>query len=495
MTAAFLIFALVAATAAAQPRSRPGRSLPPGRQFLPPRAANTTPIHPRAHRTEGAIPFPPPDREWIRLDTPHFILYTSGSERGARAMADDFERLTALLLRVSPFFRRPAARTRVFIFKERRDVQPYLNATRNGDPVDAIGVTVRHAGGSTMLVDAGARGGDIATPRHELVHDLLRHGERPLPLWVQEGVAEYYSNAGLPIHEHVPRIRGRLRIPLAEMFGMTVADPRALTADFYAQSWGVVATLKRLDSRAFFELLRDLERGGGSAAAIEKHYGKSVAQLGIEMRKAGFPKAPLHMHEKSVEASMRKVGRAELLYQLATMLSHVNGGDDEADRHFRAALAAGPSDAEAHLRYAEFLYTRDRVPEARFMAEQTLAFTPDEPRLYAIIGAGARDLAALECARERLPQRSDLDFHLFAAYMQHGQRAKADVLFAALTETPLVNEVRRILLRADTARADALARDGNLIEAVRVLRELAEKMPGKTRSQLEEQAARLEKLN
>jgi Flp pilus assembly protein TadD len=489
-----IVLLLAAVTAGAQARGRPPRIPPPGRQFLPPRSVTTAPIHPRAHRTEGPIPFPPAEREWLRLDTPHFILYTSGSERGARAMADDFERLTALLLRVSPFFRRPAARTRVFLFNERRDVQPYLNATRNGDPVDAIGVTVRHAGGSTMLVDAGARGGDIATPRHELVHDLLRHVERPLPLWVEEGVAEYYSNAGLPIHEHASRLRAP-RIPLREMFAMTIADPRALTADFYAQSWGVVATLKRLDLRAFFELLRDLERGADAAATIDRHYGKSLQQLAIEMRRASFPTVPLHMHEKSVDAEVRKVGRAEVLYQLATMLSHMNGGEDEADRHFRAALAAGSNDAEAHLRYAEFLFTRDRLPEARVVAEQTLAFSPDDPRLYAIIGVDARDVATLECARERLPQRLDLDFHLYAAYMQHGERAKADVLFPLLAESPLVNEVRRILLRADIARADALARDGNLTEAVRVLRELAEKMPGKTRSQLEEQAARLEKLH
>ena len=491
------LFLLAAATnAVGDGRIHAARIPQPGRSFNPPRSINNAPIHPRATRTVGLIPFPPVDRAWIRLDTPHFIVFTSGSERAARTMADDFEKLTALLLRISPFFQLPPAKTRVFIFNERRVLQPYLNATRGGAAVDAIGATVRHAGGSTMLLDAGARGGDVSTPRHELVHDLMRRSERPLPLWVEEGVAEYYSNAGMPIIEHASRLlRGRMSFPLADVFTMQSSDPRSLTADFYAQSWAAAATLQRRDQHAFFELLRDLERGMPTAEALRKHYNLAPAQLANAMRKAAAPATPVHTAEKSVEAEIRPVERTELLYQLATMLAHVIDGDDEADRHYRAALAAGPTNGEAHIRYAEFLAASNRLREARAVAEAGLALTPDEPRLYAIIGTDARDVATLECARERLPQRRDLDLALFAAYMDHGDRAKADQLFPRLAETPHVNDARRILLRADIARADTLAREGNTSEAARVLRELAEKMPGKTRAELQEQAARLEKLN
>ena len=493
---ALSILLLVAATAGAQGRIQSPRNTQPGRSFNIPRTLNNNPIHPRATRTYGPIPFPPADRAWIRIDTPHFILFTSGRERAARSMADDFEKLTALLLRISPFFQLPEERTRVFIFNERRDVQPYLNATRWGQPVDAIGVTVRHAGGSTMLLDAGARGGDVATPRHELVHDLLRHNERPLPLWVEEGVAEYYSNSGMPILEHVSRIlRGRLNLPVTDMFAMKSSDARAFSADFYAESWATVSMLQRRDQHAFFEMLRDLERGADTAAAIHKHFGLTVAQIPSAMRKAAAPSAPLHGGEAGVTAQVRPVERAELLYQLATMLANVAGGNDEADRHYRAALAAAPKNLEAHVRYAEFLAERDRMAEARLLAEAGLAFAPDEPRLYAVIGTDTREVATLQCARERLPQRRDLDFHLFTAYLHHGDRPNADALFGALMETPRANDARRVLLRTDIARADAFAREGNIVEAVRVLRELAERMPGKTRTELQEQAARLEKLN
>ena len=490
--AAVALVLLVAATAGAQPRISNPRVPSPARGFYPPRTFDSSPIHPRATRTYTVIPFPA-DRPWLRIDTPHFILFTSGSERAARAVAEDFEKLTALLLRTSPYFRLPQSRTRLFIFHDRREVQPYLNAARDGRPVDAIGITVRHPGGSTMLVDAGARGGGVSTPRHELVHDLLRHNERPLPLWIEEGIADYYSNAGMPIPEHVSRVRGRLRMPLATMFAMTPADPRAISADFYAQSWAAVATLKRRDGRAFFEMLRDLERGVDAGAAIEQHYGKRPDELAIAMRAVGAPAPPLRLEEQSVPVEVRPLDRAELLYQLAGMLSHVSGGDDEADRHYRAALDTDARSVEAHVRYAEFLAARERNAEAQAIARHVLPLAPDDARLYAVIGVASADVAALECARASLDGRGDLDFHLFAAYLQHGDRAKADALFPRLAGTSRVNDARRILLRADIARADALARGGQVTEAARVLRELAGKMPGRTKAQLEEQAAALER--
>lgn len=454
-----LLALLLAATAGAQVRTNTPRA--PGRSFYPPRIVDTTPIHPRATRTIGEIPFPPETREWVRLDTPHFILFSSAGERRARIIADDFEKLTALLLRTSPYFRLPPTRTRVFVFSDRRIAQPYLNAARGGQAVDAVGITVRHAAGSTMLLDAGARGGDVTTPRHELVHDLLRHNERPLPLWVEEGVAEYYSNLGMPIREHASKLRLRHRFSMSEVFAMQPGDPLAFDSWFYAQSWGAVSTLMRIDQRAFFEMLRDLERGGDAAEALRSHYRKSVADLAVAMRNAGAPVEQTLLPAIGEQTRVSALQRDELLCELATLLSQVTGGEDEADRHYRAALAAAPRNAEALTRYAEFLFDRRRLGEARITAEHALEIAPDDPRVYAILGAASRDAGHLECASAALRERADLAFHL---------------------------------LRAGVARADVLAKVGQNAEAARVLRELANRMPGRTREQLEQQAAALEKL-
>lgn len=446
------------------------------------------------------IPFPPAQKLWLRVDTAHFIVLSNAGERRTRGIANDFESLAALLQRTSPHFRPSARRTRVFVFDDRRDVQPYFNAAY-GVPVDANGITVRHGdGGTTMLIDASSRGGTSLTPRHELVHDLLRHNDRPLPLWIEEGLAEYYSNGGLPIIEHVSLLRGPYRIPLLQMFAVRPTDARARAYEFYAQSWAAVATLMRTSPQAFFAFLSEVEQGGDVVAALKTHFGMTPTRLEGAMRRAGAPVTTLRESEPDAKIELRPLDRSELLYELAELLARVPRGEEEADRHFRASLDARPQKTAVYIRYAEFLMQLQRSGEARLTAEEALVRGADELRAHAVIALSlaaekrAEALPYLLCARRSMPDRADITLALYSHYMESGERQAADPLFNELLLSPKVNEARRILLDADITRADGLARAGNLAEAARILRELAPKMHGRTRVQLEAQAVGLEKL-
>lgn len=460
----------------------PGFAAPPLGEIAPERRNSGAPF-------KGPIPLPPADRQWTRVLTPHFEIISSAGERKTRAIAEDFERLTALLTRTSPVFRLPPNRTRVFVFGDHREVQPYIDAVR-GVRVDATGITFRHPDGSTMLLDATMRGGEAVTPRHELVHDLLRRGERPLPLWIEEGLAEYYGNAGLTVREHVSRLRMRPRMPMAEMFAMRYDSPRSISFDFYAQSWAAVTTLMRRDPQAFFALVADMDAGTSALDALRAHYRMSAIDLEIAMRKAGAPATSVLLDPVSLPYAPSPVPHDALLHALGELLAQVPNREDEAERHFRAALPRGA------LPFAEFLVTRTKhFAEARTLAEQEI----ENPRAQAVIALsylGQSDTAAalpyLQRAHVALPDRADIAWPLFALYVESGDREMADALFPKLETTPKLTDARRLLLRVDIPRADALAREGKLLEAARVLRDLAPKMPGKTRENLETQATGLE---
>ena len=457
----------------------------------------------QSHRspvTRGPIPFPPVQKPWMRIDSTHFVFLSNAGERRTRGIVNDFESLAALLKRTSTHFRPPARRTRVFVFDDRRDIQPYFNASY-GIAVDANGITVRHPdGGTTMLIDASSRGGSTLTPRHELVHDLLRHPSRPVPLWIEEGLAEYYSNAGLPIREHVTLLRGPYRISLRDLFAMQPSDPRSRWYEFYAESWAAVATLMRTNTPAFFALLDELEKGGDVVEALRKHFSMSTMKLEGAMRRAGAPLTTLSVTQFEAPMEISVAERSEVLYELAELLARVPNQEDEADRHFRASIDARPQKTVVFIRYAEFLIHHGRTGEARATAEQALLRGADESRAHAVIAlslAGEKRGDAvpyLECARHAMPDRADLTLALYSLYMDSGERMHADSLFHELTLSPKVNDARKILLDADLARADALARDGKIGAAAQILRDLATKMPGTTRVQLETQAAGLEKL-
>lgn len=386
----------------------------------------------------GPIPLPSPRRTWVRIETPHFTILSSAGARATRTIAHDLERLTALLIRTSDSFRLPEARTRVFLFGDPRDVQPYFDAAR-GMRVDAAGATVRHPDGSTILIDVSARGGEALTPRHEVVHDLLRNNARPLPLWLEEGLAEHYSNAGLPIAEHVSRLRrARMPIPLEELFALHHQSPRAASWDFYAESWGAVTALLRRDPNAFRELVRDLERGVPVTEALRSRYRMTARDLENAMRRAGVPTRSILSSGVTLDLEPQRVDYPELVFELGELLVRLPDRHADAARHFRVA------------------------------------------RPY------------LETAS---PERVDVAFAMFVLSLSDGEREKTDALFPRLANTSRGHATRKILLDTDFARADALARDGRLLEAARILRELAPKMPEHARLNLEAQAAELEALS
>ena len=448
----------------------------------------------------GPIPFPP-ERQWLRLDTPHFIILSAIGEGGTRTVAHDLEKIVSLLTATSPYFQLPPRRTRIFLFTDRRNVQPYFDVVMGGR-VDASGITLRHPRGSTMLIDTSTGGG--LTSRHELVHDLLHRDTVPLPLWIEEGLAEYYSNAGQPVLKHVSRIRGRLRMPLDLMFAAKANDPRAWTFDYYAQSWAAVASLMRRDPKAFFEFLGDIDRGVETSAALRERYRFSTRDLELAMRKAGAPAASLLLFSvPPVAVEIRPITRAELLGELAELLSRVEGREGEAERHFRAALDTDSSNGAIHLAYSELLLAlANRAVDARVEAQCAIDHAVEnEPRALAVIGMSylaANDAGTartyLERAHSGAPGWIDILYPLFGIYVDAGERELADGIFARIAETPRANQARQRYLDVDIPRADALAREGKLLEAAKILRELATKMPEKTRVNLESQAARLENI-
>lgn len=343
--ASLALLVLLAALPLAAQRRGPAPRAPNRGGFVPALGPGAPAMPTGRHMGEplkpGPVRMPSERRQWTRLDTAHFAILSSAGPRVTRAIAADLERLTALLTGTSPYFRTSATRTRVFLFSDPRDVQPYFDAAY-GLRVDAAGVTVRHRDGSTILIDCTAKGGTALTPRHELVHDLLRNSARPLPHWLEEGLAEYYSNAGQPILQHVSRLRGPMRIPLEEMFALTYDSPRSASWDFYAQSWAAVAVLLRRDANAFHAFVRDLDEGTPATRALQARFGLTPAGFANAIARGAAGAAPVSLTKAAGAAAAPlpepvPLERADLLAELGQLLLRLPNRAADAARHFEAA--------------------------------------------------------------------------------------------------------------------------------------------------------------
>jgi len=443
------------------------------------------------------IPFPSANGRWIRVRVGRFDVISSASEQRTREIVSDIQTLASALTRSSARFEQRGVQTTVFVFEKRRESQPYFDLLLARERASATGAYVRHAGGGTMFIDGSHRGRIERTAMHELVHDLLRQDEKAPPLWIEEGLAEYFSSAtirknrilaGDPIPEHVQALHDRVPMTASELFAVTTESNVAALSSFYSESWAAVDWLMQLDHEAFYKFVDDVESGTPPAEALAARYGKSVRDLETAIRWRDRLSGRVTL-EGILPAVIPPVAldRATLLFELGTFLSHVSGAERDADRHFQealvldpkhartlaalgryeAAVAAAPNDVEVHLLYAESLLRTalgpfagvfaasdgdaERFRKSRVLGERVLsligsassAATGDEGRARGVIGTSylvedelAPGVTQLERARVLLPNRMDYALNLYWMYLRSGDRGKADALFAAAFANP-----------------------------------------------------------
>jgi tetratricopeptide (TPR) repeat protein len=527
-------------------------AFPLAAQYVPP-----VPIGVRGDGTvrkpKAPIPFPAEDESWIRVRSTYFDIVSSADEGKTRGIAEELEKLTAALTQTNPRFSRSPVPTRIFVFEKRKESQPYFDLLVGREKTPVTGLFIRHEGGGTMIIDSERRWKGDRTPLHELVHDLLRHSDLVPPMWFEEGLAEYFSNtlqlpgevrAGKRIDEHVRLLKGRVPIPLDELFGLTIESAAATTPQFYAQSWAAVHWLMDLDRTRIYDFLADLERGTSVSDALQRNYHRTLKDLDYAIRNSGhdevvrIPVPPVELKTDAAELT-----RADILFELGRFLSHISGAETERDRHYQGALQADPNHArtlaatgnferaaaadprnpEILLDYAETLMTTavgsfaqvfEPEPEdeptfrkARSLVERALTLPAvEEGRARGLLGTTytvETDLSPgiphLERANELLPGRVDFALHLYSMYLQTGQRAKADALyeraFARAREKQVIFAAKNALLRSEAQRANALARTGKYDEAAAVVRALATETPDSmARGELERQAEQLEAI-
>ena len=491
------------------------------------------------------IPFPDEKEVWLRLRSPRFDIISSAPEEQTRAMARNLETLASALHAPA---NTPAT---IFVFAKRRESQPYFDLLIGRENTPIQGVYVRHEDGGTMFVDAGARDME-RTSFHELTHDLLRQRTITPPLWIEEGLAEYFGNAhirkdaivaGSEIAQHIEMLRRNPPASLDAMFAVRAESTDATSPVFYAQSWAAVDWLMHLDASKFDPFLRDVATGTSVADALAKHYdNKTIAEMRNAVRKAGSSRTIKIAIEESASvksSSIVALDRATLLFELGHFLSYVAGAGEESQRHYHAALDANPHHAlslaalgrfdealagdpenvEVLVTYAESLL-RDAIGpfasyfepkpsdaepfrKARAMAERALNLGGEDARAHAIIGTSylvesdvKPAISHLERVRELAPARMDSALHLYDLYLRTGDRAKADALFASVLDRARDKQVlfaaRNLKLRFETDRANALAKEGKLDEAAALVRQLAAATEdGLARRELEQQAAQL----
>ncbi|HKR14720.1 MAG TPA: tetratricopeptide repeat protein [Pyrinomonadaceae bacterium] len=239
-----------------------------------------------------------------------------------------------------------------------------------------------------ISLDPGERD-PFSTAFHEYVHLHLKDNVPNTPLWLNEGLAEFYGTMqfsggeavlGAPLAHYVRLLREQEMLPLATLFSIGTNSPRYNEQEksgvFYGQSWALVHYLMlggggRQDQ--FKRFLQLVSRGDAPAKALADTYGTNLETIEQDLRayvrRGEFPSMRIASADPEAYASYTAMQRssltdAEANYYLGDLLFHINRQTD-AERYFKQAIALDPNLLQAQAALGLLYVYQRRYAEAK----------------------------------------------------------------------------------------------------------------------------------
>jgi tetratricopeptide (TPR) repeat protein len=311
--------------------------------------------------------------KWTRLRTPTFTLLGEQGDKPLRRVAERMEQFREVFGRLFPSTRQAMpAPIVVHVFGSERAYQPFMPLF-NGKRVDVGGYFQQADGAYYITLNTAA--GEFAYPVifHEYVHLLVGTALADVPVWFNEGLAEYYSTyqmsgdrqaiLGRVKDEHVYDLRERF-IPLAELLAVDHASPLynegSRRGVFYAESWALTHYLLIGNPKRQGQLttyLRKYAEGVPSPQAFREAFGVSEIELEKELRK---------YVSQSIYQSMRYAFEEKVAIDK----------DWTVDQ---------PGEADGEAAYADLLLALRRPEDAAARAEAAIKLAPDHARAQAVL--------------------------------------------------------------------------------------------------------------
>ena len=362
---------------------------------------------------------PPPARydAWDQATTRHFTVFSNAGPEAAADVGRQLERLSEVFARTNPGLRSTSPQpTDVYAFRDEGSFRYYRPSRtedisgwfQSGDDRDMIAINLAPEGKEAMEVLF-----------HEYTHSYLRNNLVTLPLWLNEGLAEYYgaTSTGTAMAE-VGRPRPSASswcldhplIPIDDLFAFTSDSPDYLRAGdrrytFYAESWLLVHHLLQSTDRnagIFEQFMNGLRRGGDPVKAFEDalprdRWSALLAEVKVaDQSTLRYLRYHFEMQFENADVRTEPMSRADILYRLGSLALH-NERDqhEDSEAHFRAALEQDPNHAAsmAALGYIADLRGQSVAAEERYAQALPNAGRDARPWIIAALGTQHRFFA------------------------------------------------------------------------------------------------------
>lgn len=427
--------------------------------------------------------------KWVEVRSAQFAVVTDASEKQGRSIAAQFERMRALFQTLYPQWEFDSdSPVYVLALKSQklfRALQP--DAYLAKENLKLRGWFLSNSGQRYILMRTDLRGGDpFPVAFHEYTHLVLDEASDSVPLWLDEGLAEFYGNTkiqyekvvlGEPNRDYLTLLRNEKRLPLTTLFALDEKSPSYIEKNrgsiFYAESWVVAQYLSLKDYEhktssiaQYIDLVGEkvdpvtaASQAFGDLKKLEKELGyyiqhqnlNLVETLVARVKDSEFEAQPITaINVQSLEADfLARSGRFEEARVLAGRVLQQDPENSsaqatlafldsavlaQAEDKLRTAIQTDPSSAVAYNKLAVFLWKQGKdLDEAKKLASKSisldagnLGFRLD---LANILLSAEEDQAAIETLRNAAPlaktpeETAMLDQHLREAVKYESARA------------------------------------------------------------------------
>ena len=315
--------------------------------------------------------------KWIEVRSAQFTVVSDAGEKAARHILDQFERMRWVFQKLFPKTNVDPAEPIVVVAAKDRKVFEGM------EPADYLGRGKMSLGGyflhtldkSYILLRLDAEyEHPYASVYHEYTHLQLASASAWMPLWLNEGLAEFMQNTeihnkdvvlGAPSAEDILYLRTHPMIPLTVLFSVDAGSPyyheEQKASVFYAESWAVTHLLMMTDRANHAHRLDD--------------YIAKVRQNEDAVRAAEQAFGDLQQLQRALEAYVRAAGYREFV------MSSAAAPIDESSYKVRAL-----TETQAEALRADVLARVERTADARTLLNEVLKQDPDNVLAHETMG-------------------------------------------------------------------------------------------------------------
>jgi tetratricopeptide (TPR) repeat protein len=333
---------------------------------------------------------------WTSVRSQNFQLVGNASEKDIRLVANRLEQFRTVFALLFPALKlNSPVPTTVIVFKSNSSYKPFKvnpNVTGYFQPGDDVNYI-------TLTSEKASEDQPFRTIFHEYVHLLVENTMgAAVPLWFNEGLAEYYSTFDITdenrkvilgdlVRNHVLYLREQKLLPLRTLFAVDYKSPYYNEGNkmniFYAESWMLTHYLLQGESQKrrpqlarFVDLVRSKlavdeafqQAFQISLDAFEKDF-KSYVQ-GAKYMATAVTFAKKLDFDSGMQSAPLTEGEAEAY--LGDLLLHTRRYND-AESHLQQALTLSPELSMAEASFGMLRVRQGRLADARQFLEKAVA--------------------------------------------------------------------------------------------------------------------------